>query len=302
MMLYEGFEGQKNIIIGASGLIGKALYDNFIQHNEPVIGTYSTHHENNNLIKFDLLSSNFDWLKKIIKEHDNVYIMAANSDPSWIFSNPSEAKKLNIDATKTFVDGLKEKNPRIIFMSSVEVFDGKTGNYKELDKANPLNLYGRMKLNIEEYLRNNYSKSTIVRTGWNIGLDTRSRCVVRLTYDSLLRENAKMAIDNFFSISDVEDTANTLRLLGQKSEIKEIHICSDEVIRRDELADLIIENSIYKNNMNYLKCNFSEIKYSESRGRVNNLSNQLSKDLLNVTYKNTTEIITNKIKFIDRML
>ena len=111
-----------------------------------------------------------------------------------------------------------------------------------------------------------------------------------------------MAIDNFFSISDVEDTANTLRLLGQKSEIKEIHICSDEVIRRDELADLIIENSIYKNNMNYLKCNFSEIKYSESRGRVNNLSNQLSKDLLNVTYKNTTEIITNKIRFIDRML
>ena len=39
-------------------------------------------------------------------------------------------------------------------MSSVEIFDGNKGNYKEDDVANPLNYYGLLKSNIENYLIN----------------------------------------------------------------------------------------------------------------------------------------------------
>ncbi len=288
-----------NIIIGASGLIGGALYRNFIKNDEKVIGTYSTHLEMPNLIKFDLEHPDYSWLKNCVGSNDNVYIMAANSNPSWISANRAAARNLNLDATISLIEALRENNPRILFMSSVEVFDGLTGHYKEFDKPNPLNYYGSLKYRVEEYLRNNYPKSTIVRTCWNIGLDSRSRCVVKLTYESLLKLNAMMAIDNFFSISDVEDTANALRLLGKHPELRELHICSDEIVRRDELAGLIIQTSINGSRMAFRQCNFSDIPYSEPRGRINDLSNTLSKEVLGMKYRSTRDIIVGKTRFID---
>lgn len=124
----------KNIIIGASGLIGGALYRNFINNNEIVIGTYSSHCEIPELVKFDLLSPDYALLRSLVAPNDNVYIMAAISNPSWISDNRSDARKLNLDATIALIEALRGNSPRILFMSSVEVFDGSTGNYNESDK------------------------------------------------------------------------------------------------------------------------------------------------------------------------
>jgi dTDP-4-dehydrorhamnose reductase len=289
-----------HIIIGASGLIGGALYDSLSKCGKNVIGTYSSNQKSSRLLRFDMQSYVYDNLIDGISDADVVYIMAAYSNPSWIADNRVIAKGLNLDATIRFIDALKNKNPRIIFMSSVEVFDGFFGGYREFDKPNPLNYYGRLKCQVEDYLRSNYQKSTIVRTGWNIGLDSQSRCVIRMTYESLLMHNARMATDNFFSISDVEDTANALRLLAKYPELREIHICSDEIVRRDEMARLIMKSSTNSSKMAFSPCCFSEIRYSEPRGRVNNLSNALSKEVLGIVYKNAQDIICEKTKFIDR--
>ena len=40
----------------------------------------------------------------------------------------------------------------------------------------------------------------ILRTGWNVGINKESRCVVSLTYKTLLSENAKMAFNNSFLV------------------------------------------------------------------------------------------------------
>ena len=298
----NGHSQTKNIIIGASGLIGGALYHNLLENNETVIGTYSNNCTIPNLVHFNLLCPDYNTLKKLISPNDNVYIMAANSNPSWISANRSDARMLNFEATVALIEALREKSPRIVFMSSVEVFDGSTGHYYESDKPNPLNLYGSLKYQVEEYLRTTYPESTIVRTGWNVGHDVRSRCVVKLTYETLLKQNAMMATDNYFSISDVVDTANALRLVGKYSKIRKIHICSSEVIRRDQLADLIIKTSVNGNKMKYKKCYFSDISYSEPRGRINNLSNEESRNILGILYKNARDIIIDKTRFIDRSI
>ena len=43
-------------------------------------------------------------------------------------------------------------------MSSIEVFDGKKGNYDEKSTPKPLNLYGKQKLLIEKYLKKKNQK------------------------------------------------------------------------------------------------------------------------------------------------
>ena len=88
--------------------------------------------------------SKSEFIKKFEKK-SVVFILSAYSNPSWIYLNKKEAKKLNLESTKELIKILVEKESRIIFMSSVEVFDGEKGNYKEDDEPNPLNYYGELK-------------------------------------------------------------------------------------------------------------------------------------------------------------
>lgn len=293
-------QNKKNIIIGASGLIGGALYDTFSKLNQQVIGTCTTRKsEKKDLINFDMTTDDFSPFLDLINSQDNIYLLSAYSNPSWIYDNKAATKKLNLTGTKKLINALKEKNPRIIFMSSVEVFNGETGNYDEFDLPQPLNYYGQLKYEIEKYLKEEYQNSTIVRTGWNIGLNTSSRCVVALTYESLLRPNARMAIDNQFSVVSVADTANALSRLSAYPEIKLLHICSNEVITRTRLAQLICANSVQGDKMLFEDCYFHEIKYTEPRGRLNSLNNLSSKTLLDMRYESAEKTIIDKVHFLD---
>ena len=289
---------KKIIIIGASGLIGGALHENLLKKNLSSIGTYSRNKESG-FIRYDILSDDYSLFKDIDSE-DTVVLMTAYSSPSWIANNKEKARLLNVIKTKKLIDYLNSKNPKFIFMSSVEIFNGEKGSYKESDKGNPLNYYGNLKLEIEKYLNDNYENFSIVRTGWNIGLNKKSRCVVQLTYETLMKPNAKMAIDNYFSLASSDDTAEAIARLIYDDKIKILHACSDEVISRIELADIIISNSKNGHLMDYSTCLFSDIPYSEPRGRLNNLDNNLSKKVLDMEYCNARNLIIDKTKYIDK--
>ena len=210
----------KSYIIGASGLIGGSLYELLKSKSLDVYGTYSKNNEDN-LIFFDMNKSDFSCFNKV-EENDIFYILSAYSNPSWIAQNKSLAEELNYTKTIELIDFLIEKRVKIIFMSSVEIFDGQKGEYSEEDTPNPLNFYGELKYRVEKYIINNYDNYTIVRTGWNVGLSEKSRCVVQLTYETLLSNNAKMATDNFFSLSSVEDTSEGLYRASLEKKLKKI--------------------------------------------------------------------------------
>ena len=287
----------KVYIIGASGLIGNALKNNLELKNYEIIATFTKNTEKD-LIYFNLSDDNYSIFNKL--DQKDVVLMSAYSNPNWISQNKDEAKNLNFTKTINLIKFLKSKSPKIIFMSSVEIFDGNKGNYEENDVPNPLNYYGLLKYEVEKFLLKEYPNHCVVRTGWNVGLNSKSRCVVQLTYETLLKEEAKMSTDNFFSLADVSDTAEGLSKLIINSELKKVHFCSDKFISRIELADLIINNSIYGDKMAYKRCLFKDIKYTEPRGKVNNLLNTLSKKKLNISYKETEQIVIDKVKFLDK--
>ena len=127
-------KNSNNFIIGASGLIGSCLFKK-LSKSYSTFGTY-TNNFRDNLIKLNLINKEEvrSFIKKI-NENDNVFIMSAMSNPNWISNNRKMSKLLNVDATKFVISSLIKKNIRIIFMSSVEVFDGVKGNYKEQDSS-----------------------------------------------------------------------------------------------------------------------------------------------------------------------
>ena len=74
--------------------------------------------------------------------------------------NPDEARRINVEVTAHLAQ-LSQDIP-FIFLSSGEVFDGKTGWYGEEDEPNPINVYGQTKLEAEQAVLRN-PRHTVVR-------------------------------------------------------------------------------------------------------------------------------------------
>jgi len=74
--------------------------------------------------------------------------------------DPEQARRINVEATVHLAQ-LSQDIP-FIFLSSGEVFDGKTGWYRETDEPNPINVYGQTKLDAEQAVLQNPGH-TVVR-------------------------------------------------------------------------------------------------------------------------------------------
>ena len=74
--------------------------------------------------------------------------------------DPNQAHRINVEVTAHLAQ-LSQDIP-FIFLSSAEVFDGKTGWYSETDEPNPINVYGKTKLEAERVVLQNH-RHTIVR-------------------------------------------------------------------------------------------------------------------------------------------
>jgi dTDP-4-dehydrorhamnose reductase len=74
--------------------------------------------------------------------------------------DPAQARRDNVGVTAHLAQ-LSQDIP-FIFLSSGEVFDGKTGWYSETDEPNPINVYGQTKLEAEREVLQN-PRHTVVR-------------------------------------------------------------------------------------------------------------------------------------------
>ncbi len=183
----------------------------------------------------------------------------------------------------------------------MEIFNGKKKIYYENDKPDPLNFYGKTKLTIEKYIQKNLENYKIFRTSWNSDIFMGYRCVIELTYKTILGKNAKMAYDNLLSITYVKDLCDAMfKCIFSKEKI--IHIANSEFLTRYQLANKIKKYSKRKNQMKFIKCKFSEIKYAEPRGLRNILRSNILKKYQKKKFKKINSIIIKKVHALDQKL
>ena len=289
------------ILIGGSGLIGSNLHSYLIKKDYKVISTYAKN-PNQGMIKFDFTKDDLGKISKNLNKRDIFIILSAYGNPTWIAENKQKAYELNVKYTMNLIDQISKIGSKIYFMSSVEIFDGSEKKIVESTKPNPLNYYGKTKYLVEEYLAKNCSNYHILRTGWNVDINSKSRCVVTLTYKTLLGDKAKMAKDNSFTITHTNDLSASIEKILFKIDEKILHLCSSEVVSRIKLADTIIENSKNGEKMSYEPVLFSEIKYNEPRARTNNLQSEKKELNKNLFFRSPLETIKEKVKYLDNIL
>lgn len=286
------------ILIGGSGLIGSNLNSFLLKKQFKVIATYAKN-SLSGMLKFDFTKDKLQNTFKDLSKDDIFIILSAYSNPSWIAENKEKAYDLNVKYTINLINEISKIGSKIYFMSSVEIFDGTSQINFETTKPNPLNFYGKTKLKVELYLKENIKNYHIIRTGWNVGINLKSRCVVSLTYNSLLKDGAKMAKDNSFTITHVEDLSEAISKIIFSNEKKILHLCSSEIITRTKLADQIIKISKNADKMSYRETTFSDIHYNEPRSKLNNLNSEYKEINDNLFFRSAEQTIKEKVNFLD---
>jgi len=106
---------------------------------------------------------------------DIVIHAAAMTDVDGCESDKDKAYKINGIGTENVAAACSKTDSILIYISTDFVFDGKKKEpYREIDKPNPLNVYGDSKLKGEEAVIKNLKRYFILRTSWLYGASGRN--------------------------------------------------------------------------------------------------------------------------------
>ena len=112
---------------------------------------------------------------------------------------PKLAKDVNIKGTTNLAKKTKEYGARLAYISTDYVFDGEDGPYKEDDKPNPINVYGRTKLEAEEIVISKLRDSVVIRTSQLYGVDHIGRNFIVKIIRNMNSNKNIYAADDFYS-------------------------------------------------------------------------------------------------------
>lgn len=163
---------RKLLVLGASGLTGYKLIKLATERFE-VYGTYNSRsiqpHKNEPLFKLEVKKE--EHLRKIFRDikPDIVVNTLALHNVDYCEIHQEEAFAVNAKAVGIIASLCNNLGCRLIQISTDFVFDGRQGNYSELDLPNPLSVYGKSKLEGEVQAKTSASYSIIrpsVVYGW----------------------------------------------------------------------------------------------------------------------------------------
>jgi dTDP-4-dehydrorhamnose reductase len=117
-------------------------------------------------IHLDLSQDLSEW--EIPENIDTVFFCAGVSSLKSCRLNPVSSNFINVTNTLFLMRRFSEKNIHIVFPSTSMVFDGSTPHNKIEGKTNPLNIYGKQKLQVEDCLKK-LPRTSIVRLSKVLG-------------------------------------------------------------------------------------------------------------------------------------
>lgn len=165
--LADSFRKMKILVTGGSGMIGSSFVSELAKKGHDVLYTYLSRKidiEGGEPISLDiskreLVSSIFQDFQPDLTIH-----CSAVTKVDLCETNPSIAEAINVQGTKNVADACKNVNSKLIYISTSFVFDGSKKIFYEDDETNPINEYGKTKLEGEKIVRKSGLPFMIIRT------------------------------------------------------------------------------------------------------------------------------------------
>ncbi len=229
----------KTFIIGASGLVGGNCLEYFNAKNWENIGTYFSF-KTDDTVFFDTLNldnpDNFD----VKKFQPNVIVhCGALTHVDYCETNEQESYEKTVLSTKNIVDLAVQLNSKLVFISTDYIFDGTNGPYAETDKPNPISVYGKHKLEAENYVLDNIKEAIVLRITNVYGDEIRGKNFVSRIVEQAQNNQhltLKLPIDQYATPINAADIARCLYLLLNDKQNGIFNIASTDYMNRVQLA------------------------------------------------------------------
>ena len=244
-------EKMRIIIVGASGMIGSAIEAAARKAGHEVVGTYATR-PREGLVRFDVTKENLLDVVPDLRAADRVLLMSAAIDQGWVQAHPGESHAVNYIGAIEVASAALARGAHLIFMSSEAVFGILVGahGFGEDSAPAPFGLYAEQKHKVEQRIP--LREACVARTGHVVGWGAGDRRdAVSATYRALLEPHARMAYDNLFTITAVEDVAAGLLRVAEQRVCGIVHLAANPPVSRTQLADWIIGASRLSGEMSY---------------------------------------------------
>ncbi|MBQ0735333.1 dTDP-4-dehydrorhamnose reductase [Aquimarina celericrescens] len=150
----------KVLITGSSGQLGQCLKK--IEKDYPAFDIYFTDSKTLDITQKDQLNNLLSEIK-----FDYIINCAAYTNVEQAEKEPERAFMVNAQGVKNIAEICKDHHVVLIHISTDYVFDGKKKTpYTEEDIPNPINVYGKSKLEGEKYIQEILENYFIIRTSW----------------------------------------------------------------------------------------------------------------------------------------
>ncbi len=258
----------KILITGGSGLLGSNMARLAVSSFD-VYATYNTHKVALKDVHFfhaDLTQKeDINKIKQI--KPDVIVHCAALTNIDFCEEHPSAAHVNNVLASSSLAEAAKEIKAYMIYISTDCVFDGEKGDYREDDLTNPINVYGKTKLEAERKVMSIHPSSCVVRTnifGWN---KLNKFSLAEWMIDKLAQGKELPGFkDVTFSPILVNDLTEILFKLYEKKYVGILHVGGSDACSKLEFAYMIAD--IFGYDRKHIKpVNYSDGGLKAPRGK-----------------------------------
>lgn len=277
---------QKILLTGCNGQLGTKLQNNFKKK-------YDLIPTNKDVLDISKFESTFRFINEV--KPDIIINCAAFTAVDLCEQQKDKAFIINSYGPKNLAISANQVGAKIIHISTDYVFDGQgnadsNGNlrpYYENDKTNPINIYGKSKLEGEKLIIENTDKYFIIRTAWLYG---EGKNFVRTIINaSLQNEEVKVVNDQIGSPTSTEELSNMIEKLIFTDEYGLYHgTCEDYCSWYDFTCEIFRLLDI---NTNVIPVTTDEFPRPVKRPKFSVLENKKLKEIGLYQFKNWKDAI-----------
>lgn len=227
---------KKVLVFGSNGMLGNYLCNMLEKKGYTVV-------------RNDISSGGVDITKELevrnsVYESNAQYVVncAAYTNVNMAEEQPEIAFKVNADAPKYMAKICKQLNIPFIHISTDYIFgDNKEDGYpEEYDRFNPLNAYGKSKLEGERNVLEEGKDTYIIRTSWLFGPNA-TNFISKISEAARKNPELKVVTDEIGCPTHVKDLSEGI-LLAVENKIQPgiYHVCSRDSLSRYEFAKEIL--------------------------------------------------------------
>ena len=288
-------EIKKILVTGSAGLIGTQIVKDLLDNHKQVYSCYNKTKPELGIITHLDLTKKDDIVNTMNRIKPDVVIhLGAMTDVELCETETELAKKINTNATEILALESEKYNTFFVYMSTDYVFDGKVGMKKENDKTNPINFYGKSKLDGERVFKKITTPNVIVRTSTPFGLHSKKISFPIWVKKNLeLEKEISVVVNQYTSPSYVPNISKMIIEIMERKITGIIHLAGATKISRYDFAVQICK--IINANKQFLKLiKMEQMDWKAQRPADSSLSVSKANKIL----KNKPEKIEDSLKLL----